>query len=95
MNLSSDGKKTQIVSAYAMSGKDLEQYLEQFGAQFPISIESHSVGYNEKEGYYFFQDANGKIRKISKEKGEAYKAKQERQGTIRKVKETALDREEK
>ena len=95
MNLSSDGKHTQIVEAYAKSGKELEQYLEQSGAEFPIAIESHDVGYNEKEGYYFYKDANGNIKKISKEKGEAYKAKQERQGTIRKVQETSLDREEK
>ena len=95
MNLSSDGKNTQIVAAYAMSGKDLEQYLEQFGAQFPITVDSHSVGFNKKEGYYFYKDANGNIKKISKEKGEAYKAKQEKQGTIREVKETSLDREEK
>ena len=33
MNLSSDGKHTQIVEAYAKSGKELEQYLEQSGAE--------------------------------------------------------------
>ena len=81
MNLSSDGKHTQVIAAYAMSGKDLENYLERFGAQFPITVGSHQVVCDKDECYYY-RDINGVKKEIPNKKGSVYKGKQKEQGTL-------------
>lgn len=80
MNLASDGENTTVIAAQAMTGKQIESYLEQFGAIFPISVETHNV--EVKNGQASYVDVKGNKKIISREKAKAYREKQAKQGTL-------------
>lgn len=71
------GQLTKI-DAKGMTGKETEQLLEQYGAQFPIKVEPHKV-VNDKEAYML---VNGNKIPLDKEKANKAQKAQEQKGLL-------------
>ena len=60
----------------------LEEFLEQYGQQFPITVGFHEVQYNPETQEMSYTDTLGVKKTTSKEKAKEYRNRQERQGTL-------------
>ena len=75
------GKCVQQVDAkLAMEGQEVENFLTQFGAQFPISVETHKV-VNPKNGDAYMI-VNGNKIPLDKEKADKLQEAQNRKGLL-------------
>ncbi len=87
-----EGQKLTVVSAKMMTGNELEDFLEQYGEQFPITVSSHEVVYNPETQELSYIDVLGKTKTTSKEKAKEYRDNQEKQGRLtQKVKDRKND----
>ena len=73
------GKCGQVNATLAMNGHEVETFLTQFGAQFPISVETHKV-VNTKDGAYMI--VNGNKIPLDKEKADKMQEAQNRKGLL-------------
>lgn len=76
------GQKLTVMSAKMMTGNELEEFLEQYGQQFPITVGFHEVQYNPETQEMSYTDILGVKKTTSKEKAKEYRDRQERQGTL-------------
>lgn len=76
------GQKLTVMSAKMMTGNELEEFLEQYGQQFPITVGFHEVQYNPETQEMSYTDTLGVKKTTSKEKAKEYRNRQERQGTL-------------
>ena len=81
MNTAMDekGKCVRVDAKLAMKGHEVEAFLDQFGAQFPIKVESHKVVNNKNEAYML---VDGKKIPLDKEKADKSQKAQERKGLL-------------
>lgn len=77
------GQKLTVMSAKMMTGNELEEFLEQYGQQFPITVGFHEVAYNPDTQELSYTDTLGVKKTTSKEKAKEYRDKQARQGTLK------------
>ena len=71
--------KSKKIDAKAMTGKEIENLLKEFGAQFPIKVEKNKVVNDEQEAYML---VNGKKVPISKENVDKMQKAQEEKGLL-------------
>lgn len=76
------GQKLTVMSAKMMTGNELEEFLEQYGQQFPITVGFHEVQYNPETQEMTYTDNLGVRKTAPQEKAKMYRDKQEKQGTL-------------
>lgn len=77
------GQKLTVMSAKMMTGNELEEFLEQYGEQFPITVGFHDVEYNPETQELSYVDVLGEKKTTSKEKAKEYRDNQAKQGTLK------------